>query len=240
MKRAAVRITGAGDRQRLVEVFRKQRPGSPEPKESKGPRGETITTLHKEGHPPALMFVGDNELIWGGYEQDKDNHLEVLESVLAVRAGKVKGMVTGPLADELKLIPSNSRAGMAVTLPDALRQQMVRGNSPFKAAPQKVLVYATRGEGLALAGLAAMKDEAEAKGLAQTAEELKKQGLQFLDNPPPGAKIPKELVGMLKDTLKGITIEASGNTVKARAALPSEKLVGEVIKLLFEGSPPER
>jgi hypothetical protein len=233
MKRAVVRITGAGDRRRLIEALSKTNPGNPEPKESKGPKGEPITTLYKEGHGPAVAFVGANELIWGGYDKDKGNHLEVIDAVLAVRAGKAKSMVNGPLADEMKLVPDNARAALAVTLTDVMRQELSRGESPFKAAPQKVLVYAIRGASLSLAALAAMKDAAEAKAFAEALDGLRKQGIKALEKPPPGANIPKEIVGMLKETLSGITFEVQGDTVKARAVLPSEKVLGEAIKQLL-------
>lgn len=237
--RAAVRISGAGDRARLAGFLAKTLRGGAV-KHTRGPRGEAITLISGAAREPALALVGDTDFLVALFEV-KGNVSDVISQMLDVRAGKQKGAADGPLAGLLKKAPANARTLFAHDLSEKARAKVGPLLHPLLAVPQKSLAYLTReGTGdatkegkLAVHFEGVMKDAAEARTVREATEKLKQQALKALDTLPPRAKVPPTLVKAVKETLAGMQVEADGGTVKARLTIANEAVLLDTLKMWF-------
>jgi hypothetical protein len=216
-----VRLTGAGDPKGLVDFLA---PMYPEREERKGPGGEPIVIRTKKGSAPAFVFVGKTDFVIAGYEADKGNHIEVVDALLDVRAGKGKSVVNGPFAKVLEEVREKSQGLFVADVPESFRTEGLRGLdiSSFKAIPRRLVVEMTGGKTLTVRAQGTMKDEEEAAATAKALEQLKAQGLQALKNRP--RDVPADLAEVGRKTLEGAKIDAGGATVTASVQVPAEAL----------------
>jgi hypothetical protein len=236
--RLAVRVTGAIDRKRLLDVLR-QFMGKPTVKEIKGAGGEPITLLGGGGRfVPAFALVGDGDLLICP-SADKEKNLAVLEQLLAVRAGQQKAALGGVLAAPLKQVSADARALACYDLPEKVRTKLLQEFKALPALPERFLAVlsaeragdTTKQARVRLHVRGKMKDEAEAKAFVATANQLKEKGLKALDTQPTKGVIPPAVLKALRQSLADLKVEAGGGTVKARVPFPKDEVLFELVKL---------
>src|SRR5262249_54460043 len=140
--RLFARIIGKADQKRIVEAFKNLNKGGREVwKEIKDAKGTPITTM-VEPFGPAIAFIGDTDLVVAGYAGGKrmkgaepPNHKEVLDQVLAVRAGKEATILKGDLKDRLSKISKDTVGLLVGDVPEDLRRGLFGGQAP---APKSV------------------------------------------------------------------------------------------------------
>jgi hypothetical protein len=207
-------------------------------KQEKGPKGEPITRIDGGGQRggPAIALIGDSDVVFS--LPKKNAPADVVGQVLAVRAGKEKGVPDGKLARLTKEAPRNSRTVVAYELPEKVLAKAFRGIQPLPAAPRDLLAYVTKGDptdatkagkvSIHLRGR--MKDADEAKAFADAAGKLKQDGLKELDNVPPQAKVPPAIIKTMKDTLSALKIEADRGNVKVELTIANEAALVDALK----------
>ncbi len=229
-QRFCVRFSGGGDRKALAALFAFPFKGRAQFQEKKGPGGEALMVL--DTPDATYVFVGDGDLLILGGKGAKS--AEMLDEVLAVKNGKKKSLAEGGLADLLRSTPDNARFLVASDLPKASRASFTEGDSPFKAAPSRILAYAAPDQKLNVTVLATMKDNDEAKAFAEASRELIKKGLTALDNPPPQSKIPEETLKRARETLKAIKVEPEGKLVQAKVSIDAAQTLADLVLYLFQ------
>jgi hypothetical protein len=215
--RIYIRFTGKGDPKRLTD-FIKETGRNIQVKEIKGFRGPRVTVLHDPNNPPAFAIIGDSEFIMAGYEGGNKGNLEIVEEVLAVRAGRQKSVLATPLADGLKKFSPTARGIAVGELPDELRRSFTRGPGSFRVFPKTISAEMTGGKGTSELRLQARLDNGEdATQFRDDVLRLKDGGIEFLKTAK--QKIPanspvsaKDLAGLIR-TLEGIKVQAKGATV---------------------------
>jgi hypothetical protein len=215
------RFTGKGDPARLLGFLKESEPALVT-KEQKGFRGQRITLAHVPDRAPGYLLIGDSELIIAGFEggprEAKVNQLELVEEMLAVRAGKGDSALTGKLAGELKKLPAKAAAVAAGELPEPMRENFTRmGLAGVPTAFRASLERSKAGATLHWEGRCADADAA-----AKFNEELgriRKLGLEFL-------KEKKELqsAASLTRALESIKTEVKGTRVTGTVTVPREAL----------------
>ncbi len=111
---------------------------------------------------------------------------------------------------------------VVVELSESARKQMTAGMSPFRVAPQRLALTLTRDKGLQVVGRAILKDGAEAKTLAEGLDNLKKQALEAIKNPPPQAKIPPVALELARKILNDARVMVKDREVIAQLTIPAE------------------
>ncbi len=216
-----VRFTGAGDLKGLDGFLAAM---YPEREERKGPGGEPIVIRTKKGGAPAFVSIGKTDFLITGYEANKGNHVEVVDALLDVRAGKGKSVVNGPFAKVLEEVREKSQGLFMADVPESFRDDVLRGlgDTPFKAVPRRVVVEVTGGKTLAARAQGTMKDEEEAAATARALDQLKVLGIQALKNRP--REVPADLAEIGRKVLEGAKVAAGGATVTASVQVPAEEL----------------
>lgn len=230
--RIYIRYTGLADRKGLAEFIKSNLRDS-NLEYRKGPKGEVITVIHSPKNPPAFAFIGDTDLIMAGYDGNADA-IEVVDDALDVRAGKKPSLVTGPFADKLKKVPALASGLIMGDLPEDIRRDLTRSDSPFKAAPRSFDVYMTRDKELDIHFHATMADQADAKAFAESVDQLKKTAVAGLKALPPQIKIKPESLDLLTKTLEAIKAEPKDSSVTGGVQIPDK--VFAVLEDLMEMS----
>jgi hypothetical protein len=219
--RTYIDIIGAGNLDWLMAFAEKT--GRDYQKSERKVGSEKMTILASETQGPAFAFIdhGDSqEVLMAGYEGGKAKHLEVLDLALEARAGKKPNALKSPQAELLKEVPEQAYAALVGELSDPIRKKL--GKELLKAAPKTVVLSARRDKEIHFEGQGTMTDEADAKQLVEGIEAARKQALDFLTDPPPEAKLPKDGREMLAGTIKGAKAEAKGKTVTASMTVSAE------------------
>jgi hypothetical protein len=247
-ERIYFRFTGAGDAKRLADFIAKEYPTR---KERKGPKGEAITVLGKEGRAPVFAFVGDADLLMVGYQEEKANHMELLEKALDVRAGKAKSATEGTFAEVLKKASDHAQGLLVADVPEAVQRETLR-QFPIKVVPSRVVAETTRTKTFNGRFEATFKDADQAKAFVQAVNQLRDQARKAMkDLPPELQKVQKALgpdgekvLKMLDKVVADVRVEARGAVVSGTMELPGEaaqliyKLAETAAKLAPK--PPER
>jgi hypothetical protein len=221
--RMFVRGTGRMDHKRLAAFFR-DKAGRDSVVEKKGLRGEAITVLHQENNPPAVVLVGDSDVIITGYVGDSVNSAGLAEEVLAVREGGRPGLLAGPLGKTLRDLPPDVRGVLRGTLPREWAVPLAR--SSFGAAPQQVAVDllfpGTSQAALDIRGRGTFDSEADAAKFAAALHGEVKQVAEALKEQP----LPLQLGGVatIRKTVEAIEVKADGPAVTAKATVPAATL----------------
>jgi hypothetical protein len=226
--RIYLRFTGKGDPQRLVGLFKDLIPGA-EVKEQKGFRGQRVTVLSNPKDPPAFAVVGDSDLIVAGPEGHPGNSLEMLEEVLAVRAGREKNALAGPLADSLKKVSARANGVVVGELPEGVRREFTRGPEGLRVFPKKVIAELVhhKGGNLQARLVEGTFDSAdEAKTFTEDVARLKAKGLETLkglqQKPPPGLPVDAKGLGQLAKVLESLQAEAREATAHGSVTFSAE------------------
>jgi hypothetical protein len=231
--RVWVRFTGAADCKSL-EAF--LAPVYPEREERKGPGGEPIVIRTKKGDAPAFAFIGKSDFLIAGYRGDKENHVEVVEALLDVRAGKGKSVVQGPFADVLKKTGERAQGLFVGDIANAVHAGLLRnliGSS--LAVPGRVVVELTGGKVLTARVRGTMKDEEEAAATAKALGELRGNGIAALAPLYPAQA--SDLADIGRKALEAAKVEVSGSTVSVTAQVPAEAMK-TVLKAVGPPTPP--
>jgi hypothetical protein len=236
-----IRLTGRGDRKRLVDFLAKEM-RAVQVKEKKGPGGEAITILDVKGREPFLAIVGNNDLLVCGFPSAQGKNDVVLDEALQVRAGKQTSIVKGPFAGALRNSAPMANGLVIGDLPERWRKEITSGRrSPFKGFPQHVHIILTRqATGVRVRFTGSAENAKDAKAFADSVLELKRQGLEGLKKAPDVLK-PKA-VEAFKTALKSIKMEARDTLLTGSATISNEavKATTETVPLLFLRSSSKR
>jgi hypothetical protein len=233
--RIYMRFTGKGDGKRLVALIKELSPQMVV-KEQKGFRGQKVTLMSEPNHPPGFALIGDTDCIIAGFEGhgpkaqgQNQNQLEVVEEMLAVRSGKVKSVMTGPLGDSLtKFSPYAS--GVAVgELPEEMRRELTRGPQAFSVFPKTVFAEMLRKKDrLYLHWKTSLDNAEDAKRFVDDVARLKQVGIDGLkqaqQNLPPGLPLPPKTFEHATKLLQSIKTEAKGSAVSGSITIPADAL----------------
>jgi hypothetical protein len=242
-----VRITGKGDHKRLVDLLKEASPGMV-CKEQKGFRGQRVTLLvnQREHHgPPGIAVVGDTDFIMAGRDNPQGKDQEIIEQVLAIRAGRAKNMLGGKLDSLLKKTSPQSSTIAVGEIPNEVRTAFTRGPEAFRVFPKTVVAELVRKKATIEGKLQGIMDNADdAKNFGEDAERLRKKGIQELKNAaqnvPPFLPIPPKTFEQLAKVLETLKVEAKGTSVHARMTIPEEtlKALASIGGLGFGGAVP--
>lgn len=219
-----VRFTGAADRKRLEAFLAKEFPEREErkPPSGKGFRGEPVVILSKKDSAPAFALVGNTDLVMAGYKSNQGNHIELVDALLAVRAGKSKGVRVGPFDEVLKGINENASQLLIAKVPENFRSSLFPG-LPLadKDLPTRVVVEVTGGKAITARVRGTMKSEDDAAQAAKSLESLKAEGIKHLKDIPAEANVPRDLVNVARKVLDSMKIATDGAVLTLTAEVPS-------------------
>jgi hypothetical protein len=230
--RIYVRLTGRGNHQRLRSFIQKSMPKAAV-KEEKAIKEGALSLIGAAGESPAFALVGNSDLLMCGYEGNHGNHLEVIQDVLDVLAGKRPSVVTGPVAAELKGIPPLASGFLLGEIPDEIRKDLGRG-LPVKVLPASMVAHVTRGKEIVAHFQGKMASAEEAKALADSFSQMKQMGIAALKDPPPGIKITPKTAEKLTALLETLKVEAKDFTVTGGIKISAEAV--QAIWELIESS----
>jgi hypothetical protein len=234
----AASISGVVDSERFASFLVAVSKGRAKVVKKKGPGGETLRLFDlSENGGPSFAFVNDSEVIFAGVEQGP----ELIEKVLRIRSEKKGSVVDGPYAKLLKGVPTQARLLGVGELPEEARKELTRGKSPLRAVPKQFVVHATQGEKqMTLELKGSLKDRDEAQAFADGVLGLKQMALKELDNIPPEARVPKEIVKRVKDALGALKAESDGSTTTLKSSFDSMAVLGDLLLWLLrvDNAPP--
>ncbi len=225
-----LRASGAADPKRILDFIAATSRGKVKLETKKGPDGEEVMYIAKDDM--CYAFIGNGELFFLGGPKET-NAAGLIDGVFAVKSGKKKSLVDGPLAAVLRDVPDNARVLFAGELPESFRKQMTGRGSPLRAAPKSFVFHAAGEDKVTVTLSGTLKDKDEADAFAESIVGLKQMALKELDNVPPGNKVPKELLDRARKTLQGAKVAAEGSTVTGKVTVDSLEIVGDVLKFLF-------
>jgi hypothetical protein len=219
-KRIWTRFTGAGDARALEKFMAKE---LPERQERKGPRGEAIVVLTRKEHAPACAFFGNTDFLVVGYLDEGKNHLEVLDALLDVSAGKARSALAGAFADDLKKVGPRAQGLFVVELLGGFGLELAHALD-LTELPKQVLVETTSGKVFQVRVRGRMKDNEEAAKLAEKLRQFQHKAKAELKRElPPDADVSPKLVEVMREVVEGIKIEVDGPTVVASAQVKTER-----------------
>jgi hypothetical protein len=223
-----VLLTGKGDRKRLLDYFRQELQNLTL-KERKGPSGDPITLFEAPHGGPAVAIIGDRELVIAGYPGPRSlggqppNQLELVDELLAVRAQKKPCLLTGPYAGTLKGVSPRASALVLGDLPDAWRQEMLRGRgNPFKGLPKSFTIVALRNvKGLQIRFTGGAANAGEAKGFVDGVAAVKQMALDGLKKLAAGGvtSLPAGFIKLKPKTVEALRGEVESIQLESRDAL---------------------
>jgi hypothetical protein len=214
--RIFIRVTGSISHQRLVEWFRQNWPGVTL-REQTGPAGELITLVgSSQGMAPAFALIGTTDLILAGYQAFGAKHLEVVQQVLELRAGRGASL-PGRHTGDLQKIPTNAWVFMVGEPPEALKNLIV-----FRVLPRQVALAVSGTKNIEIHFHGSFATAAAARAFADHVAWLKQQGKEFLKNPP--VRINPQAAELLATTLGGVRMEAVDDHVEGGVRISSEAM----------------
>ena len=223
-----VRLTGKGNAAWLRSAIRQAEPGFEE-KEYNDAGGKTITVLRAGNRSPLLVFVGDTEMLVLGYARDQGAHEDLLEEVLAVRAGKQPSVTTGPLKKRLQKLPARALACLVGDLGERLRKDTATGPD-FReigtAVPARIDAYIEKvAAGFDVNVTAGMVGADDARNAVMRFGKLRKDGIdmlqQLLKQPDANPRVP---AGALINLLQSLQVDSEGTELRLRLLVPRDVL----------------
>lgn len=216
-----VHVSGKGNPDWLEQMMTNLGGGRINSKRIKAP-DDTPVTLMTEGRGPAIMIIGDTDLVIAGYERFDGRHEEVVAEVLDVRAKKKANAATGKLKDRLAKIPDKAIAFAIGDLSDEMRKEMAR---ELEIVPSKFAAHVERtAQGLDVKAEASLANAEEAGKFVKKMAELRKMGIEEIQRemkrpPRPGEPmVPFQAVINLMETIQ---VQGKGDKVEARAVVPN-------------------
>src|SRR5262249_39499403 len=142
------------------------------------------------------------------------NHLQVIEDMLAIRAGKKANVTKGPLAASLKNVPAGAFGVFTMELPDDLRAQMAGPFSPFKVAPRTMHAESVRLEkGIGVHTKFTLPSPEDAKTFLTNIDDLKEQAIAAIKSGTPGVKVSPKSQKALTEMFQNFKLKAAGKNV---------------------------
>jgi serine/threonine-protein kinase len=232
-----VRFTGAGDLQSMLNHLREQIPGLTI-QELRWPAGPPVSLISSPDAPAAFALVGARDVVMAGYARTNADHIDVVKQMLNVRAGYEPSVPQGPLDIEGKgAVDSNPiRAPLGDVPLDSWAFVMGDVPSEFDMVlrdlvpqpPSYLFAYLSRATSAAsiphpssrealpesggdhpdvAADLSFRVDMKDAEG-ARALMDLRVQGLDALEKPPPTIKLPPQSLELLRHTLRSIQMQS--------------------------------
>jgi hypothetical protein len=236
-ERVFVRATGAADSKRILDFISMTSQGKLKAVTKKGPDGEEVAYIAKDD--TCYAFIGKGEMFFLGGSKET-NAAGLIDEIFAVKAGKKKSLPEGALAAVLRDVPDNARVLFTGEIPESVRKEMTAKGSPLRAAPKSFLFHAAGEDKLTLTLSGSLKDKEEADAFAEGVLGLKQTALKALDNPPPGDRIPKEILDRARKTLQGAKVATDGSVVTGKVSVDALEIVGAVLKWFVEERKPPR
>ncbi len=223
-----VRITGTGNAEWIRAAIRYLEPGYEEKEYRDRASGKTIAVLRASDRPPVVLFVEKTEILLVGYARE-GAHEDLVEEVLAVRAGKQPSVLAGPLKSRLRKVPASAAACLVGEVPAHLRKK--RGPmSQMMPLPVPVQIDAfveRTPAGYDVRVAAGMMNAEEAHGAVTQIGKMRKEGLdnlqQLLKQPQADPQLP---VHALINLLQSVQMQSQGSELRLRALVPRDALHG--------------
>src|SRR5262249_10964267 len=146
---------------------------------------------------------------------------EIIDQLLAVRAGKADPVTKGVLKDRLSKISKETVGLLVGDLPDGL--PLFRGGPP---APKSVRLELLRSkDGLNARFQAALNSPDDAKAFAAFVVKGREQILEQLKKIPADVPLPASAVTALRKAVESLQIQAKDSGIEGAIFLPSEALL---------------
>ena len=223
--RIFIRLTGKLSHARLAEFFRKDWPMA-KVSEKKGPKGELITIADSSGPvTPAWAIIGDTDLVAAGYQGVTGKHVEVVEQLLELRAGKGENLATAK-TKLLSELPPGTWAFFAGRPPEALGNLFL-----FPVLPRSLQLTISGTKDIKVHFQGNFASAGDARRFTDNIGTLKEQGLGFLKRLPFDDKTADQLANMLK----ALKADVKGDAVNIAYELPGE--AGEAVPRMLQKLP---
>jgi hypothetical protein len=222
-----VRITGKANAAWLRSTIQQMDPRFEEKEYKDRAGGKTIAVLRAPEHPPVILFVEPTELLLVGYAREQGTHEDLVEEVLAARAGKEPNVTAGPHKDRLQKIPANALALAVGDLPAEMRKELGRDIQKIATAvPQRLDAYIeTIAAGFDVHVTAGMTNAEEAQATVMQIAKLRKEGIDNLQKkqkqPDADLRMP---VNALINLLQSLQVQSEGADVRLRVLISRELL----------------
>lgn len=223
--RAYVRITGKGDRQRLIDVLEKHAGWTTTKK------GE-VAVLRQNERAPAIAFIGARDVVIAGYQRtDKQDQQKLIDEVLELRSSEGKGNVlSGKFKELVPRIPATSTGVLIGELPEGMRKELLRAGN-LTALPKIIFATMKRGKAMQLNFEAEMSNDDEAKTFSKEIHGLRDQGIALLQKAAEQVGAPAKILDNLRKSLESIKVTAEGKSLQGSAQI--EGNLGELIPYLL-------
>jgi hypothetical protein len=229
--RMFIRLTGKGDRQRLIDFFRQEFRGATLT-QRKEFGGQPIAIIDSKDQGPAIAIIGDTDVIMAGYPAGSHgpgaprpfNQVAVVDEALGVRAGTKASLLTGPYAGTLRGVSPKANGLLIGDLPEFMRQAMTQGRgNPFRGFVQNFTVVLMRNaKGLKIRFTGGAANAKDAKGFVDGVHAAKQLALDGLKQLPPFIKIKPKTINAMRVVVKGVRVEAKDALLTGGAFVPEE------------------
>jgi len=227
-----VRFTGKGNHDWLASVLRETSGDRMQATESKADDGTPITLLQIPNQPPAVMMLGDTDIMMIGYMGNNGKHDELVAEVLDARGKKTGNAASGSLKNALTKIPDKAVGLLIGTMPEQMKREL---GQVFDLVPAKFAMFIEKApQGLDLQIEGSMANAEDAGRLVQKIGGLRKDGIAALQQAmqqllPPGAP-PIPFQGMI-NMLENLQVQSQGDMVNVRGVAPNGLL--QVLPMFF-------
>ena len=230
-----LRFTGKADPQRIVDLLKLSGERF-EVKTKKADDGISYIELRDQGSVPAILLIGDSEMVVIGHKREGENDILVKET-LELRAKKQPDASKGSLKEALAKVPAKACAFMVGTLPEEFRRDIQRGFVEVPSKVQASIEQLPTGFDVHLQGVmakgadSAMLVEMVAKGRQQAVQGMKQ--LQNAGQLPPG--FPALPFQSMSNVLESMQINGKGPDVQLRMMVPNDVVQVMPMSLGFFG-----
>jgi hypothetical protein len=212
--RIYLRLTGRINHQRVADWLRQEWPGAVV-REQKGPQGERLTVAgNTQPVAPAWAVIGSTDLVVAAYQGVAEKHLEVVEQLLHIRAGRGESLASARARDLQEIPPG------AWTFFEGEPPQQLQSIIPVPLVPWprsiRLTMDGSRDIDFRFHGLFATA--ADAKSFADNVSGLKMLGLVFVKSLP----IEPAKSELLASALNRLQTEVKDAQVKLAYQLSSE------------------
>lgn len=192
--------------------------------------GTQITQL-KGKFSPAIVLVGNTDIIVTGFDNPRAQDVDLVDEVMAARAGKKPNAATGALKARVAKVPEKAVAFLVGNVPDELKREFGFILNPV---PSNVTAYVERvQQGLDVQVETALTNAEDADKLVQKVGALRKQGIDELKKamqmplPPGFPMVPFQSMINVLDTLQ---VQSTKEQVNVRVFVPDTLIrqVGEM------------
>jgi hypothetical protein len=227
-----VRFTGKGSHDWLSSALRETSGGRMQTMESKADDGTPITVMQTANQPPAIVMVGDTDILMIGYMGNQLKHDELRAEVLDVRSKKTANATRGALKNALAKVPDKAVGLLVGAMPEQMKRELGQIFDPLPAKFAMFIEKAPQGLDLQVEG--SMANAEDAGRLVQKIGGLRKDGIaalqQAMQQPLPAGAAPIPFQGMIT-MLENLQVQSQGDTVNVRAVAPNGLL--QMVPMFF-------